>query len=574
MGSRNGYPRRVSYTRSRPRATGFPTIRIIILMAILIVGLALLLLASQALAASGELLLEAGLLVGLVTDSGILFETSGSAYIEPGSGLRINESGRNLITNPSFETGSEGWSGVGGAALSNSTEAWAGSASLLLESAAFADGVMVSSAEGGIDFIEGGNATTTFSIYLRSATGKPGDVWIAIEGDRSGVTTSGPFTVTGNWRRFTAVKQVASDEIVITARIYPAADNPAMAIHLDAAQLEKKSWLTPYFDGDQTGSAWNGAPHGSTSTRAPGSATIDGEQFALDFTEPWWFAIDVTLGFDHADRFGSYPVGTKDFLNLGTPVAGGIGMEGNEGVILDYYSVSKNLSFYKLNGRGAVRYPTPDFRTGDTMRVVCSWKPGGGMEMWVRIGENPVFHASDVSAAARSAADIAPGWLLSVSDSGCWSSYGDYQSNSLHRNLVVKQGTVDAAMALAYLDDPAGFLDGCGEKPSLSLRMEGAYWASLADYQSRLLSVDYELASQGAVPAVNVNIIGGSISNGVMLATLVPHGAGNVSAAAPAGVTLQYLVPHGVSQFRSGIYAQAADSCGFSFYFPSLPPNL
>lgn len=87
------------------------------------------------------------------------------------------------------------------------------------------------------------------------------------------------------------------------------------------------------------------------------------------------------------------------------------------------------------------------------------------MAMWVKAGSNQAFRSVNESTAARSTAAVGPGWVLSISDSGFWSAYGDYQSNSLHRYLVVRQGTIDDAMARDYISDPAAFLAGCGDSP-------------------------------------------------------------------------------------------------------------
>jgi hypothetical protein len=433
---------------------------------------------------------------------------------------------------------------------------------------------MISTANGGIDPEATVSSSAIFSVYLRSESGETGDVWIALQGDASGFASAGPLTVTEEWQRYSVAKETTTVDTAVSAFIYPSTGRAAASILVDAAQLEHKAWLTPYFDGDQTGSTWDGDSHNSATTREAGQVTIDGEQVGLDLSRSWWFAIDVTLTFDRDDLFGSFPIGTKDFLNMGKPKGDGYGMVGDEGIVLDYYSESKNLKFYKLSERGNVYYPMPDFQSGDEMRVVCSWDPAVGMQMWVKVADNPLFHARNNSVKAKSASVIPPLWLLSVSGGYSWSSHGEYQSNSLHRNLVIMQGTVDDAMAAAYISDPAGFLADCGERPALSSRIGNAYWASMADYQSRLLSVDYKVRNLASGMAYDVTLVGSDSTNGTMLATAMPQSVGDISSAdSPMIVTLKYYVPPGVTQFKIKDYSEARDNCGIVYCYPTADPR-
>lgn len=572
MAAKHGYGRRISYSRTRPADPGSLTAAIVVALSVVLLLTATLLATSIVLAAGEDLLLEAELVADAGTTSGLSFDLSGSAFIVPQQGMQVNETGQNLVTNPSLEGGDSGWRVLGGGQASvTGVDQHAGSSSLQVTGSAFADGIKADVATGGLAAVDSG--AVMFSAYLKSAAGEVHDVWIAIAGDASGMTGAGPFTLDEEWRRFSVKADVAPDDSNVAVFVYPSTGGAAATVLVDAIQLETKGYLTPYFDGDQTGSAWDGDAHASTSHRAPGIVTLAGSEVGLDFTRPWWFALDVTLGFDRDDLFGSFPIGTKDFLNMGAPLANGTGMVGNEGVILDYYSVSKNLKFYKIGNRGAVHYPMPDFQPGDLMRVVCAWDPATGMELWTQVGGNAVFHASDTSAAARSASAIGPDWLLSVSDSGCWYAYGDYQSNSLHRNLVVRQGVIDDGMARSYLAEPAAFLEDCGRKPHLILKQRRTYWASAQDYQDRLLSVDYEMINRGANAAHDVTIVGAASTNGTMLETPVPLAVGDIAPGDHAVIKLRYVVPHGVNRFKTEVFSMGEDSCGVAHFFPAPLPG-
>lgn len=518
--------------------------------------------------------LKADFLEDLDTQGSATFMTSGSAYVEPSQGLRVNESGINLINDPSFEVGGTGWTMIGDATSAQYTGiAYHGLNSQLLTINEATAGAYISRDFGGIDLDKLSNdGAFTFSVYLKSTTDDLESVMLFISGETAWPQFAGPFQVGPEWQRFSVTGRV---ENFYAAGIMPGSTGTTpVSILVDAAQLENRSYDTTYFDGDQVGSFWSGLPHSSASIRKGGLAYISNKDVALDFTQPFWFALDMTIGFDWTDTWGTAPRGSKDFLNIGTPSGTGYGMAGNEGVILDYYSATGKFSFSKINRRGSVSYPATTFSTGDTLRAVCAYDPKKGMDMWIRLGENYPVHIVDYSWAAKQPALIGESWILSVSDCQAWSGYGNYQSNSLHRNLVVSQGTIDQASAYGYISDPTGFIADFREEPELYPDVNNIYWATVDDYRSRLLSVDFRAENLGVSTAHAFNIIDVATSNGVILTTAMPITVGDISSDSPSlNTTLQLYVPHGVGTFQLSIYAMAENDNGLIFYFPTPPPR-
>lgn len=513
----------------------------------------------------------------LTGESGHLFTTSGSAYILAGQGLQVNESGTNLLMNPGLESGVDAWAGTGSSLISpHQGVALTGSDSLRIAYAPTGSGAVTGLSTGGVsqaDIIPG--KSYTFSVHLKSGSGTVDEIMLMLSGDISEPSFSGPIQATTEWQRFSVTTSLGPDDSGLEASISSSGRGAAADIYIDAAQLEMKNRLTPYFDGDSTGARWEGMPARSRSLREGGNALLNTES-GMDFNQPFWFAMETTLGFNRSDAIGSFPIGSKDFLNIGKPKGDGTGMLNNMGVVLDYYSVNKVLNFCKLGSRGTVSYTTPAFFTGDEMLVVGSYQPETGMDMWVRIGDNPVVHRFDHSAAGKLPTNMSPDFDLWISDSGAWDAYGDYHSNSLHRNFIVMQGYMSPDMGSDYLNDPEGFLQACNSRPLLSLTTSGARWESFADYQSRLLSVDYEISIGNTGMARNVSFVGSIDTGGVLLYSASPQqltGLGTGGQDTAGAFRVKYQVPLDVTSFRSILFFSAEDSCGNTYDYPGPYPR-
>jgi hypothetical protein len=173
--------------------------------------------------------------------------------------LYIPAAGTNLLSNPSLEFGSTGYSGVASATVAESTEAAAfGGRSLKVTPAS-------ASAHSGAEttYAATANVTMTFSAYLLGEAGADYEV----QADDGVTAEVDVVTATGDWQRveltFTATISTAYD-----LRVVRVTAGTAVPFYLDGWQLEAGSEATTYVDGDQPGCAWNGAWHESTSSRS------------------------------------------------------------------------------------------------------------------------------------------------------------------------------------------------------------------------------------------------------------------------------------------------------------------
>ena len=177
----------------------------------------------------------------------------------------------NLITNPSFETNTTGWSGAAGATLTRtSAQAFVGSWSVTSARIA-ATGAMVVGFAPRLPVTAG--LAYTFSAYFRRDYSTTRVTQLRLQWFNAGGTLIGSTIIVGQtppavntWGRF-SITQTAP---VGTATVYiDIIVNSAIVgenIWVDGAMLEQSSTLGTYFDGSTTGYAWNGTPNASTSS--------------------------------------------------------------------------------------------------------------------------------------------------------------------------------------------------------------------------------------------------------------------------------------------------------------------
>ncbi|RJQ48118.1 MAG: hypothetical protein C4534_00070 [Gaiellales bacterium] len=104
--------------------------------------------------------------------------------------------------------------------------------------------------------------------------------------------------------------------------------------------------------------------------------------------------------------------------------------------------------------------------------------------------------------------------------------------------------------------------------PDLSLYRLNVYWASMADYQANLLSVDMRVANNGLSDGLNTSVTSITATAGVTSATPVPLSLGNVAGGGGyANFTVKYNVPAGVKAFNTAIQSQCQDGGGNWHYF-------
>lgn len=197
---------------------------------------------------------------------------------ETKAGLKIvrPEATENLITNPSFETATTGWTAVVSATLArDAVQQRRGVYSLKVTPGAVATA--------GAQWTQASptaSAAYTFSVDLKGVAGKTYRLLMT----QSGPGTLGSLDVTGDgkWHRYAITGTTANtnDLVCSVRRINDSSTDP---YYLDGAQLEQKAYATTYCDGDQRGFRlplpfgqpaywWTGAPHASTSKRSALSA--------------------------------------------------------------------------------------------------------------------------------------------------------------------------------------------------------------------------------------------------------------------------------------------------------------
>lgn len=187
----------------------------------------------------------------------------------------------NLITNPSWERGTAGWSAYGpaGSATVGTTSqyqtfgAWAGSIST--KSTSGTAGVLSPT------FTAANGSAYTISAYVR---GQNGVSYLMGVGDSSGNNLVGSAvwnqTNQGTWHRYSfsyTEPTGATRAVVIRKTSDPTgAEN---TFYVDGVQVEQGS-ITTYIDGDADGCTWQGAAHASVSSRS-GQSRAGGSVVAL-----------------------------------------------------------------------------------------------------------------------------------------------------------------------------------------------------------------------------------------------------------------------------------------------------
>lgn len=186
--------------------------------------------------------------------------------------VEINNTLTNLVTNPSFETNTTGWTVTAGALTRITTDAVFGSAC----------GSFAAAASGNVAFIDItalASTTYTYSLYVKGESGKT--LLITIQefaGATSvGITNSAILTANGTWQRISVTRAFGATATTARLRL----QNTTVGTHtilFDAALLTTGSATESYFDGNTTGVndttfAWTGTANNSSSTRTSASFT-------------------------------------------------------------------------------------------------------------------------------------------------------------------------------------------------------------------------------------------------------------------------------------------------------------
>ena len=206
---------------------------------------------------------------------------SGGLIYRPGKfgtkAAQFHDATTNFISNPSFETGTTGWTALSGATLTQtSTEAYIGSYAMRITHVA-----STTSGAQATAYSTSTAGTYTASAYVRSyiATDIGDNISLLMRftyTDASTSDTQYDHTITKDWTRIsvTATTNGAKTLSSVTVFLRDLLSGPAHYTMVDAVQLENLSYASAYCDGSLgSGHSWSGTAHASTSTRTAAQLT-------------------------------------------------------------------------------------------------------------------------------------------------------------------------------------------------------------------------------------------------------------------------------------------------------------
>lgn len=275
-------------------------------------------------------------------------------------GLVVEEGTVNLVTNPSIETDTTGYSGYDTGAVSQvSTYSLRGGYSLKCDTGAgtyaglWYDGIAVA-----------GATEYTLSFWIRTDTDFVGRLYITDQDDNAIVAAYNFGSVTGNWQRFTKTFTTGAGDTSIKVRIGKNNDATDLNFYVDAVQCEQKAYATSYADGSLgTGYTWSGAVHASTSTRTATEVNLDAYASLVSDNNTVSFRVILQVPHDYDDAWDSnYPY----VFNLYADADNSIGLT---------YDCVANRWYGTYEGGTVVRNvfdTTANFTAGDWIDIVVT----------------------------------------------------------------------------------------------------------------------------------------------------------------------------------------------------------
>lgn len=311
---------------------------------------------------------------GVIT--GAAFRTSGYgtgrdySYLSDDGFVVFKEGTRNLVANPAFGSGVNGWvTSVGASARLNNfymsggyTDALFGDTGLLTP---YVESIIRSTTTAGNSYLYSRVPVTagvqyTASVYGRSttagATNRLSIEWEDSTGTPRGSIASVTSVADVHWHRL-IVSAVAPPGATYFRLVLWDQDNAGMAITLDytMAQMEAKDHAAPYCDGTQAGCTWDGAAYTSSSTRTDGTVVSMGKANG---------GADVFVGIVVGSKFMTGVSGARivvDATGSGRSIAFVNGSE--QASVFDSYDQVSH----------GVPYPALRFVTGGSMQVPGSF---------------------------------------------------------------------------------------------------------------------------------------------------------------------------------------------------------
>jgi len=166
----------------------------------------------------------------------------------------------NLVTNPSFELNTTGWTVVASAASADTSTAKRGYQSLCVTcTTAVYSGVYF----GNIAVTD--TNTYTFSVDVKGANGIPYTINVR-DTSANLLSTETTFTGTGYWNRHVCTYTATATESIMLF-ILKNNNESILPFYIDGVQFELEPEQTTYFDGDSEDCYWTGQAHASTSVR-------------------------------------------------------------------------------------------------------------------------------------------------------------------------------------------------------------------------------------------------------------------------------------------------------------------
>lgn len=203
--------------------------------------------------------------------------------------LIVPEGATNLVTNPSIETNTTGWTvNAGGETLTKlSTQSLFGAYSLYCETTAAggAEGFYgPGTGTNGIAVTANTAYTFTAYVYTAYATTQLTITWYAAGGALVSTDTQAITASAGNWVRHTLTATSPATGVFAALGVTEAAGTATpISWFTDGINFVAADHATTYIDGDQPGCEWNGTKHASTSTRSAQSRA-GGRVYDLDTT--------------------------------------------------------------------------------------------------------------------------------------------------------------------------------------------------------------------------------------------------------------------------------------------------
>lgn len=144
---------------------------------------------------------------------------------------------------------------------------------------------------------------------------------------------------------------------------------------------------------------------------------------------------------------------------------------------------------------------------------------------------------------------------------------GDIYGSASFQHVKVDETT--ARMDLVCIDSGGSSLESFTLwSLDFDISASDIYWASLADYHSRQLNVNYLISNSDSTDISNIQVLGLEASSGVMPVTSTPFAVTDIPAGGNTNITVEYQIPEGVSTFNALAYVTCQDALGNVYEMP------